>query len=75
MGADGVSVTEPGDIAGALDWAVAKTRERRIPILVEILAGPEENAAMGKSIDPVREFEPVDDHDAQAAAPIPELPG
>ena len=29
MGADGVRVSEPGEIAGALDWAVAQAGERR----------------------------------------------
>jgi tartronate-semialdehyde synthase len=75
MGADGVRVTEPGDIAAALDWAVAQTDERRVPMLVEILVAPEDDAAMGKSIDHVREFEPVEGTVPEPFAPMPELAG
>ena len=67
MGADGVRVTEPGDIAGALDWAIAQAEERRVPALVEVMVAPEDDAAMGKSIDHIREFEPVEDDGARPA--------
>jgi glyoxylate carboligase len=42
-----------------------------VPMLVEILVAPEDDAAMGKSIDHIREFEPVSD----PLAPMPELTG
>ena len=75
MGAGGVRVSEPGDIAGALDWAVGQANERRVPILVEILVAPEDDAAMGKSIDHVREFEPVEGEAPDPLAAMPELAG
>jgi len=61
MGADGVRVTEADDIAGALDWAVAESESRGVPVLVEVMVEREANAAMGKAIDAVVEFEPVPD--------------
>jgi tartronate-semialdehyde synthase len=73
MGADGVRVTEPGDMASAFDWAVAESEARGIPVLVEVMVGREENAAMGTSIDAVREFEPVPGD--VVAARVPALPG
>ncbi|MEA2247937.1 MAG: tartronate-semialdehyde synthase, partial [Solirubrobacteraceae bacterium] len=73
MGADGVRVTEPGDMAAAFEWAVAESETRGIPVLVEVMVGREENAAMGTSIDAVREFEPVPDDDG--AVPVAVLPG
>ncbi|MCD6726758.1 MAG: glyoxylate carboligase [Solirubrobacteraceae bacterium] len=65
MGADGVRVTQPDDMAAAFEWAVAQSEERRIPVLVEVMVGREDNAAMGPAIDAVREFEaPPADSDA-----------
>ncbi len=55
MGAAGVRVTEPGAIRAALAWARATSNERRLPVLVEILTEPKENAAMGTSIAAVTE--------------------
>jgi tartronate-semialdehyde synthase len=75
MGADGVKVTEPGDIRHALDWAIAQAEERKVPTLVEIMVAPEDNAAMGTSIDHVREFESAEDDIPDPQARIPELAG
>jgi tartronate-semialdehyde synthase len=61
MGADGVRVTEAGDIAGALEWACAASEEKGVPVLVEVMVEREANAAMGKAIDAIVEFEPVPD--------------
>ena len=61
MGADGVRVTEAGDIAGALEWACAAAEESGVPVLVEVMVEREANAAMGKAIDAIVEFEPVPD--------------
>jgi hypothetical protein len=44
-------------------------------MLVEILVAPEDDAAMGKSIDHVREFEPVEGTVPEPFAPMPELAG
>ena len=65
MGADGVRVTEASEIAGALEWATASAEQRGVPVLVEIMVEREANAAMGKSIDAIVEFEPVPE-----AAPV-----
>jgi tartronate-semialdehyde synthase len=61
MGADGVRVTEADDIAGAIDWAVTESESRGVPVLVEVMVEREANAAMGKAIDAITEFEPVPD--------------
>jgi tartronate-semialdehyde synthase len=75
MGADGMRVTEPGDIPGALDWAIAQSEERKVPTLVEIMVAPEDNAAMGTSIDHIREFEHAENDIPDPQAKIPELAG
>jgi tartronate-semialdehyde synthase len=75
MGADGMRVTDPGEIPAALDWAVAQSAEREVPVLVEIMIAPEDDAAMGKSIDHIREFEEVADEAPDPLAAIPELAG
>jgi tartronate-semialdehyde synthase len=59
MGADGVRVSEADEIAGALDWAVAESEACGVPVLVEVMVEREANAAMGKAIDAITEFEPV----------------
>ena len=59
MGADGVRVTEASEIAGALEWATAEAERRGVPVLVEVMVEREANAAMGKAIDAIVEFEPV----------------
>lgn len=59
MGGLGVRVTEPGAIAAALAWARSESEAKRLPVLVEILTEPEENAAMGSSIASVAEFAPT----------------
>jgi tartronate-semialdehyde synthase len=75
MGADGVKVTDPAEIRGAFDWAVAQAREGRVPALVEILVAREDDAAMGKSIDHVREFESAPELEPDPLAALPELAG
>jgi tartronate-semialdehyde synthase len=55
MGADGVRVSKPDDIPGALEWARKISTERGVPALVEILTEHKENAAMGSSIAAIKE--------------------
>ena len=55
MGADGVRVSDSGEIRSSLDWATQESQRRAIPVLVEIMTDPEESAAMGPSIDGVVE--------------------
>nr|WP_218010936.1 glyoxylate carboligase [Herbidospora mongoliensis] len=52
-------IEEPGDIRGALEWATAEAHEKRVPVLVEIMVEREANAAMGPSLDAIKEFEPL----------------
>jgi tartronate-semialdehyde synthase len=59
MGAMGRRVTEPGDIAGTLEWAIAASEERRVPVLVEIMTERDTDAAMGVAIDAINEYEPL----------------
>src|SRR5215203_4560115 len=59
MGALGRRVTRPEEIDNALEWAIAASEERRVPVLVEVMVERETNAAMGLSIDKINEFEPV----------------
>jgi tartronate-semialdehyde synthase len=75
MGADGIRVTAPDELSGAFDWAVDRAQERRVPVLVEVMVAPEDDSAMGKSIDHIREFEPVEHGVPDPQAAMPELAG
>jgi tartronate-semialdehyde synthase len=76
MGALGRRVTEPDDIASALEWAVGASEEHRVPALVEIVTERDTDAAMGVSIDKVNEYEPVidgqEEHAGQVVGALPE---
>lgn len=61
MGAKGVRVKEPSEIRGALQWARQTVKSENIPVLVEIYIDREANAAMGGSLDQVREYSPTFD--------------
>jgi tartronate-semialdehyde synthase len=52
-------VEKPDDINEALAWATAESERRSLPVLVEIMVEREANAAMGPSIDKIKEFEPL----------------
>lgn len=64
MGCLGRRVERPDEIREALDWAVRTSNEKRVPVLVEIMTERRANAAMGTSIDNIREFEPMEQHEA-----------
>ncbi|MGR6922384.1 glyoxylate carboligase [[Actinomadura] parvosata] len=49
----------PGDIRDALAWASAEAASKRLPVLVEVMVEREANAAMGPSLEAVKEFEPL----------------
>ncbi|GAA2882832.1 hypothetical protein GCM10020220_086410 [Nonomuraea rubra] len=49
----------PGDIRDALAWATAEAADKRLPVLVEVMVEREANAAMGPSLESVKEFEPL----------------
>jgi len=76
MGALGRKVTEPGDIAEALRWAVEASEEHQVPALVEIVTERDTDAAMGISIDKVNEYEPILDgtreHAGEVVGALPE---
>ncbi len=61
MGAFGRRVTQPEEIREALAWAVETSERERRPALVEVLIEREADAAMGTSIDEIKEPEPVED--------------
>jgi hypothetical protein len=44
-------------------------------VLVEVMVAPEDDSAMGKSIDHNREFEPVEQEVPDPQAAMPELAG
>ncbi|TDC05968.1 glyoxylate carboligase [Nonomuraea longispora] len=49
----------PGDLPDALAWASAASARERVPVLVEVMVEREANAAMGPSLDEIKEFEPL----------------
>ncbi len=58
-GCSGTRVTEPGEIRSSLEWARKEAERTSRPVLVEIMIEREANAAMGKALDSVVEFEPI----------------
>ncbi|MBC6463276.1 glyoxylate carboligase [Actinomadura sp. HBU206391] len=52
-------VERPEEIAAALRWADEESERSRLPVLVEVMVEREANAAMGPSLDAIKEFEPV----------------
>ena len=64
MGCHGRRVDRPEEIRPGFDWAVRVSNETRVPVLVEIMTERRANAAMGTSIDDIREFEPMEQHEA-----------
>ncbi|MEJ3654382.1 glyoxylate carboligase [Actinomycetes bacterium KLBMP 9759] len=52
-------VEDPADLADALSWASLESEAAQLPVLVEVMVEREANAAMGPSLDAVKEFEPV----------------
>ena len=61
MGCAARRVDQPDEIRGALAWAAAQAQELERPVLVEIMIQRDANAAMGTSIDAIKEFEPIED--------------
>jgi tartronate-semialdehyde synthase len=58
-GCAGVRVVDPAEIRTSLEWAGKEALRTSRPVLVEIMIEREGNAAMGKALDNVVEFEPV----------------
>ena len=75
MGALGRRITRPEEIKPALEWAIQASEDARVPALVEIIVERETDAAMGKSIDSLNEYEPIEEGErewVQLADNIPE---
>jgi len=70
MGCSAQRVERPEHIRDAMTWAVEQSRSTRAPVLVEIMIQRDANAAMGPSLDAVKEFEPVPETAAVPAVPI-----
>ncbi|MEU6712389.1 glyoxylate carboligase [Nonomuraea sp. NPDC046802] len=49
----------PDDLPDALAWATARSARERLPVLVEVMVEREANAAMGPSLESIKEFEPL----------------
>lgn len=62
MGGKGLRVTDPSEIADAIAWGRETVTQQGVPVLVEMMIEPEADAAMGSSLETVREFSPVFDH-------------
>jgi tartronate-semialdehyde synthase len=67
MGALGRRVATPDEIKPAIEWAIKASEEARVPALIEIIVEREADAAMGKSIDNVNEYEPVEEGEPEWA--------
>lgn len=61
MGAKGKRVVRPDEISEALEWGRTIVAEERLPVLIEIMIQQEANAAMGPSLDQIKEFSPLID--------------
>jgi tartronate-semialdehyde synthase len=68
MGCPARRVTEPGGIKKAVEWAIAESNEKRLPVLVEVMIDRWANAAMGPSIAAVNEFDPLPGEAARGGA-------
>ena len=75
MGALGRRITSPDEIRPAIEWAIQASEAAQVPALVEIIIEREVDAAMGKSIDNINEYEPIEEGEremTQLADNIPE---
>ena len=59
MGCQARRVTQADEIRGAIEWAIVESNSRQAPVLVEVMIDRWANAAMGPSIDAVKEFDPL----------------
>jgi tartronate-semialdehyde synthase len=57
LGCKAIRVTEPGEIAGALERAKTLAGEHKVPVIVEVFLERITNIAMGTELDNVNEFE------------------
>jgi tartronate-semialdehyde synthase len=75
MGALGRRIKSPDEIRPAIEWAIQASEDAQVPALVEVIVEREVDAAMGKSIDNINEYEPIEEGEGelgQLADSIPE---
>jgi tartronate-semialdehyde synthase len=75
MGALGRRISKPDEIRPTIEWAIQASEQAQVPVLVEIIVDRETDAAMGKSIDSINEYEPIEEGEQamrQFADNIPE---
>ncbi len=60
LGCKALRVTDPEQIAPALQQAQQLARQHRVPVVVEVILEKVTNIAMGAEIDRIQEFEDVD---------------
>jgi tartronate-semialdehyde synthase len=61
LGCKALRVSEPGEIAPALQKAQALAAEFSVPVVVEVILERVTNIAMGNDINAINEFEPLAD--------------
>jgi tartronate-semialdehyde synthase len=62
-GCAGRRITQPSEIAPAIEWARKEAERISRPVLVEIMVDREANASMGSAINAIDEFEPLPETD------------
>ncbi|QOR39864.1 glyoxylate carboligase [Billgrantia diversa] len=73
LGCKALRVTQPDQIAPALEEAKALMREYRVPVVVEIILERVTNIAMGTDLDGINEFEALAENSADAPTSIAAL--
>ncbi|NIC05503.1 glyoxylate carboligase [Billgrantia bachuensis] len=73
LGCKALRVTQPDQIAPALEEAKALMREHRVPVVVEIILERVTNIAMGTDLDGINEFEALAENSADAPTSIAAL--
>ncbi|WP_111413699.1 glyoxylate carboligase [Billgrantia lactosivorans] len=73
LGCKALRVTQPDQIAPALEEAKALMREYRVPVVVEIILERVTNIAMGTDLDGINEFEALAENNADAPTSIAAL--
>lgn len=68
MGGLGKKVMNPAELEAAMVWAQDASHSHQLPVLVEVFIEREADAAMGPSLDQIREFDEVIDRDVALAS-------
>ncbi|MFC6632872.1 glyoxylate carboligase [Microbulbifer taiwanensis] len=73
LGCKALRVTQPDDIAPALEQARELMKQHRVPVVVEVILERVTNIAMGVDLDGVNEFEALAENQADAPTSIAAL--